>query len=344
MSRPKLYKHPEPFKLESGKKIEKLELAYHTFGKLNKARDNVVWVFHALTANSDVVDWWPELAGVGRALNPDKNFIICANVLGSFYGSTGPRSFNPSANQFYGLSFPQFTVRDVVKAHLLLADHLGIDRVSMIIGGSFGGFQALEFAFLFKGKIDHMALVGTSAKETAWSIAIHESQRLALTADLSFYENNDKAGQDGMRAARGIGLLTYRTYEAYKLTQSDDDNRLDDFSASSYIRYQGDKLVNRFHAHCYWYLTKCLDSHNLGRGRGGIVKALESIDIPTTIIGIKTDRLVPTDEQKFMAEHIPNAEYIEIDSDFGHDGFLIEGRTIGKLIKPILRKKIEIKR
>lgn len=337
MSHPKIYQHSEPFVLESGKKLEKLQLAYHTFGRMNEAKDNVVWVFHALTANSDVVDWWPTLAGVGKALNPDKNFIICVNVLGSFYGSTGPRSYHPMNNHIYGLDFPQFTVRDVVNAQLLLADHLGINKVSMIIGGSFGGFQALEFAFLFKGKIDHMTLVGTSAKETAWSIAIHESQRLALTADPSFYENIETAGQSGMRAARGIGLLTYRTYEAYKLTQSDNDQRLDDFKAASYIRYQGDKLVRRFHAHCYWYLTKCLDSHNIGRGRGGLEKALKSIEIPTTVIGIKTDRLVPTAEQKFLAAHIPKAEYVEIDSEFGHDGFLIEGKTIGQFIKPILK-------
>lgn len=333
MSKPETYLHHEPFLLESGKMLKQLTVAYRTFGKLNSTKDNVVWVFHALTANSNVLDWWPEIAGKGKTLDPDKYFIVCANVPGSYYGTTGPRSNNPENDTPYGLDFPFFTVRDVTKTQLLLAKHLGINRIKLIIGGSFGGFQALEFALLYQDAIDGMVLIGTGAKETAWSIAIHESQRLALTADKSFYENHETAGNDGMRAARGIGLLTYRTYEAYKQTQTDYDERLDDFKAASYIRYQGDKLVNRFHAHCYYYLTKCLDTHNIGRGRGGTEKVLKSIKIPTLVIGISSDRLVPPPEQKFIARHIPNAVYKEIDSDFGHDGFLIEGKKIGSLIK-----------
>ncbi len=336
MDERKLYQHSEPFKLESGKSLEKLTLAYHTFGRMNAARDNVIWVFHALTANSDVLSWWPTLAGEAKAMDPSEHFIICVNVLGSFYGTTGPRSPHPLNGHIYGLSFPQFTVRDVVNSQLLLAEHLGIERIKLIIGGSFGGFQALEFALLFPGRIDHMVVVGTSAKETAWSIAIHESQRLALTADKTFSGNDHESGQAGMRAARGIGLLTYRTYEAYKLTQSDHDGRLDDFSAASYIRYQGDKLVNRFHAHCYWYLTKCLDTHDLGRDRGGLENALGQISIPSLAIGITTDRLVPVAEQQFIASNIPGGQYVEIESEFGHDGFLIEGDKIGKIVKEFI--------
>ncbi len=337
MSQLQIYKHPAGFELDSGKVLPDLEIAYHTYGEINERQDNVIWIFHALTANSDAVDWWPELVGKGKAINPDEHFIICSNVLGSFYGSTGPRSMNLKTGNPYGLDFPLFTVRDVVKAQLLLADSLKIQNIKMVIGGSFGGFQALEFAFLFEGKIDHLTLVTTSAKETAWSIAIHESQRLSLTADPSFYHNDKKAGEAGMKAARGIGLLTYRTYEAYKKLQTDDDGRLDDFSAASYIRYQGDKLANRFHAHCYWYLSKCLDTHDVGRDRGGLKKALNSIKIPTQAIGIATDRLVPTEEQKFMARHIPNAEYIELESEYGHDGFLIEGKKIGEVIQKHLK-------
>jgi homoserine O-acetyltransferase len=337
MSQLQIYRPPAGFQLDSGAVLPDLEIAYHTFGKLNEKQDNVIWVFHALTANSNVVDWWPELVGKEKAINPDEHFIICCNVLGSFYGSTGPRSINPETGKPYGLQFPVFTVRDVVKAQLLLAESLNVQKVKMLIGGSFGGFQVLEFAFLFKGQIDHLTLVTTSAKETAWSIAIHESQRLSLTADPSFYHNDEKAGQAGMKAARGIGLLTYRTYEAYKKLQTDDDGRLDDFSAASYIRYQGEKLVKRFHAHCYWYLSKCLDTHDVGRNRGGLAKALESIKIPTQVIGIATDRLVPTEEQKLMARHIPNAEYIELKSEYGHDGFLIEGKKIGDVISKYLK-------
>lgn len=332
----KTYNDPDPFVLESGNKLDKLIIAYHTYGKINDQEDNVIWIFHALTANSDVFDWWPSLVGEDKPLNPKDHFIICANVIGSYYGSTGPRSLNPVNAHAFGLGFPQFTVRDIVNAQLLLAEHLEIKKIKLLFGGSFGGFQALEFALLFNGQIDHLAVIGTSAKETAWSIAIHESQRLALTADKSFYENNETAGQDGMRAARGIGLLTYRTYEAYKLTQSDHDDRIDDFSASSYIRYQGDKLVKRFHAHCYWFLTKCLDTHDLGRGRRGVEKALQMINIPSLAIGISTDRLVPVAEQQFIAKNIPGAKYVEIESEFGHDGFLIEGEKIGKVLNKFL--------
>lgn len=336
MTNLKTYTYPSTFRLESGKEIEKLTLAYHTYGELNERQDNVVWVFHALTANSDVLDWWPSLVGIDKHISPSDHFIICVNTLGSIYGSTGPRSIQQDNGHPYGLLFPRFSVRDVVNSQLLLADHLEIKRIKLALGGSFGGFQALEFAIMFKGEIEHLTLVGTSAKETAWSIAIHETQRLALKADQSFPDNNETSGQDGMRAARGIGLLTYRTYEAYKQTQSDHDGRIDDFRAASYIRYQGEKLVNRFHAHCYWYLTKCLDTHDLGRDRGGLEKALQKIRAHTKVIGISTDRLVPTAEQKFIAQHIPDAEYIEIESDFGHDGFLIEGDKIGEVIKGCL--------
>lgn len=336
---PKTYKHESPFKLESGEFIHGLELAYHTFGKQNEQRDNIIWVFHALTANSDVEDWWPSLVGNNLPIDPKDYFIICVNTIGSFYGSTGPRSLNPKTGEAYGLNFPIFTVKDVVSTQLLLAEHLGIQKIRLALGGSFGGFQALEFALMFPGEIDNMALLVSSAKETAWSIAIHEAQRLSLTADQSFYGNDHASGQDGMRAARGIGLLTYRTYEAYKQTQSDTDDRLTDFRASSYIRYQGNKLVNRFHAHCYWYLGKCLDTHNIGRGRGGVENVLMQIKIPTQVIGIQTDRLVPIAEQKFIAKYMPNAEFIEIQSEFGHDGFLIEGEKIGSILNRRLKKK-----
>lgn len=336
---PEKYKHDTPFKLESGNYIYDLELAYHTFGKLNEKKDNVIWVFHALTANSDVIDWWPSLFGADLPIDPKDYFIICVNTLGSYYGSTGPRSINPDSNESYGLSFPDFTVRDVVATQLLLANHLNIQKVKLALGGSFGGFQALEFAIMFPGKIDNLALLVTSAKETAWSIAIHESQRLSLTADQSFFGNEPTSGQDGLRAARGIGLLTYRTYEVYKQSQTDDDDRLTNFRASAYIRYQGDKLVKRFHAHCYWYLGRCLDTHNIGRGRGGLEKVLNMINIPTQVIGIQTDRLVPTAEQHYIASHIPDSEFIEIQSAFGHDGFLIEGTKIGSVLNQRLNEK-----
>ena len=322
--KPEIYTHRQPFVLESGETLPQLQIAYHTYGRLNSEITNVVWAFHALTANSEVMSWWPGLFGEDDFFNPKDNFIICANVLGSPYGSTAPED----------LRFPQFTVRDVVRAHLLLAEALGINNIKVIIGGSFGGSQALEFAYAFPGKIENMVLVASAALESAWGIAIHESQRLALQADAGF--GRPGGGGRGLQAARAIGMLTYRTAAAFMATQTDADERTDGFKAASYIRYQAEKLERRFNALSYYYLTKCLDSHNMGRGRGGLEQALKAIKIRTLVIGIDTDQLLPTPLQKFMAQYLPNATYREIHSDFGHDGFLVETEKLSRIIRKFI--------
>jgi len=188
----------EPFTLESGEVISDLNITYHTYGELNADSSNVVWVFHALTANSDVLDWWKGLFGEGDLFDPKEYFIVCANVIGSPYGTTQPQ----------GLDFPQFSVRDIVQAHLILAQHLEIEKVKVAIGGSFGGNQALEYAYSYGGIIDNLILIASSAKESAWSIAVHETQRMAMKSDKSFGEPD--GGQEGMAAARAIGMLTIK--------------------------------------------------------------------------------------------------------------------------------------
>lgn len=320
----KVYKHKEPFKLEMGGQIDDLQIAYHAYGTPNKDKSNVVWAFHALTASSDVMDWWPGLFGENDFFNPEEYYIICANVLGSPYGSTTPKDLN----------FPFFTARDVVNAELLLAQHLEIKKIHIAIGGSFGGNQALEFAFSFKGKIQSLILIACSAKESAWGMAIHEAQRLAIEADQTFGEPN--GGKAGLKAARGVALLTYRTSAAYIAQQTDSDDKVDDFKAASYIRYQGDKLVNRFNAIAFYYLSKCLDTHNIGRGRGGESEALRTITSNTLLIGVSSDFLIPPTLTKDMANHIPNSVYEEIDSEFGHDGFLVETGKLAKVIEDFL--------
>ncbi|NMM47297.1 bifunctional aspartate kinase/homoserine dehydrogenase I [Marinigracilibium pacificum] len=302
----------DPFEFENGESIEGLTVAYQTFGKLNENKTNVIWVCHAISGSSNVIEWWPGLFGDGTFYDPENYFIICANSIGSPYGSTKPES----------LDFPQFSIRDVVNAYFYLADHLGISHIHTLIGGSFGGNQALEFAYGFNGKIDHLVLIASCSKESAWGIAVHESQRMAMLSDPTF--GTKDGGKAGMKAARSMALLTYRTSDAFIEKQTDTDEKVDNFKSSSYLQYQGDKFINRFNALSYYYLTKCLDSHNIGRNRGGEVKALSEIDIPTLVIGIDTDSLIPTRFQQFIAEHIPNATYREIKSDYGHDGFLIE--------------------
>jgi homoserine O-acetyltransferase len=312
------FQYRQPFVLENGQSLPELTIAYHSYGQLNANKDNVIWVCHALTANSDAKDWWPGMIGDGLLFDTSKYFVICANIIGSCYGSTGPLSSNPETDKPYYDSFPIVTIRDMVKAHILLREHLGIQKISLLTGGSIGGYQVLEWALMEKERIENLLLLTTSAAESAWGIAVHTAQRLAIEADTTWTEQRPDAGIKGMKAARAIGMLTYRSYDILV-------EKLDNFKASSYIIHQGDKLVKRFNAYTYWMLTKAMDSHNIARGRAkDIATALKMIPHKTLIIGISSDVLCPVAEQKFMAENMPNATYVEINSAYGHDGFLVE--------------------
>ncbi len=203
-----------PFTLESGAVLERLEIVYHTYGTLNPARSNVVWVCHALTANADAEAWWPGLIGSGAAINPEEYFIVCANIIGSCYGSSGPLSENPATGKPYYLDFPRLTIRDIVQANILLRQHLGLPEIHLLMGGSMGGYQVLEWALMEPSVIRQLFLIATSAAESAWGIAIHEAQRMAIEADPSWKDDSDQAGRNGLKAARAIGMLTYRNYDA----------------------------------------------------------------------------------------------------------------------------------
>ena len=329
----KFFHSPLPFPLEAGGVLPELTIAYHTYGKLNAAKDNVIWVCHALTANSNVADWWAGLFGAGNIFDPTEYFIVCANIIGSCYGSTGPRSINPATGKAYALDFPMVTIRDWAEAHDLLRKHLDIEEISLCIGGSCGGHQVLEMAYLLRQRIKKMALLVTSARETAWAIAIHEAQRMAMQADPTFYEDKDTGGAAGMRAARGMGLVTYRTFEAYQNGQTDTDEKIKDLKSASYIQYQGRKLEKRFYAQCYWFLSKALDSHNMGRGRGGSEKALAELNMPALVLSIDTDLLIPPSQQRFLTAHLPKVEYHALNSPYGHDGFLVETEWIGAILQ-----------
>lgn len=326
------FTYRQSLKLESGQTLPGLDVVYHTYGNLNADKSNVVWFCHALTANADVADWWDSLVGEGKAFDPSNHFIVCANIIGSCYGSSGPININPETKQTYFSTFPQVTIRDMVQAHIILRKHLGLEKINTLIGGSMGGYQVLEWVLAEPTVIEKMVLVATSPQESAWGIAIHTAQRLAIETDLTWKDLTLHAGAQGLKTARAIGMLTYRNYSAFVKTQSDDEHKLDNYKASSYIHYQGEKLVKRFHAYSYWLLTKAMDSHNVARNRGKLEDVLKSITTKTIIIGISSDMLCPVAEQKFMADHIPNAVFVEIDSPYGHDGFLIEGKLIGEAI------------
>jgi homoserine O-acetyltransferase len=319
-----------PFDLEGGDSLPGITVAYHTYGQLNADRSNVVWVCHALTANSDVVRWWPGVVGPGAAIDPAEYYIVCANILGSCYGSTGPLSVDPRTGQPYYGRMPLLTIRDMVRAHILLRRHLGIERIGLLMGGSMGGYQAMEWSVMEKEVIGRLFLIATSPTESAWGIAVHTAQRLAIEADASWLGGSAEAGQKGLKAARAIGILTYRNYGIMVQKQTDPDTeKLDNFRASSYIRYQGDKLVERFNAYSYWLLTKSMDSHQLARGRGKMLdEILRSIVQPTLVIGIGSDILCPVEEQRHIARCLPDSRLVEIDSAYGHDGFMVEGSKI----------------
>ena len=337
-----IFKYKEVFKLESGKKLRELEIGFNTYGKLNANKDNVVWVCHALTANSDVFDWWKGLFGDKDHFNPDEHFIVCANILGSNYGTTSPLSTNPVTGLPYYLAFPQISVRDMVRAHQLLAEHLEIKDIKIIIGGSLGGQQALEWSIMQPERIKNLILIASNARHSPWGIAFNESQRLAITTDRSFYANQPDGGAKGMKAARSIALLSYRGYKTYSVTQQEEnDKKTDDFKASSYQNYQGEKLVKRFNAYSYWYLTKVMDSHNVGRGRHGVEKALSLIKAKTLVIGIKSDLLFPIEEQQYLFRHIPKAAFAELDSFYGHDGFLIETELLTNVITSFFKTDVK---
>ncbi len=330
-----LFVHDKPFLLETGAVLPRIEITYYTYGQLNPDASNVVWICHALTANADARDWWPGLVGENCMLDPAKYFIVCANILGSCYGSSGPLSLNPATSVSYYHDFPAITVRDMVKAHILLREHLAIDNIHLLIGGSMGGYQALEWALMEKDRIEQLFLLATSPTESAWGIAVHTAQRLAIEADTSWKDTQPDAGKNGLKAARAIGMLTYRNYGIMVQTQSETDaEKLDHYKASSYIQYQGNKLADRFNAYSYWLLTKALDTHQIARDRGGNTdKVLQSIQQRTLIIGISSDILCPLIEQQHMAEQMPNATLKEIDSVYGHDGFLVEVEKITAALK-----------
>lgn len=324
------FHYPQQFKLECGEILDELTVAYTVYGAMNEERNNVIWVCHALTANSEAADWWNGLVGPGHVIDPRKYFIVCANIIGSCYGTTGPLSINPSTHTPYYHSFPLITIRDMVNAHILLRKQLEIEKIHLLLGGSMGGYQALEWCVMENAVVENLLLLATSPTESAWGIATHTAQRLAIEADSSWKSPSPGAAAKGLKVARAIGMLTYRNYSIMVQQQSDPDpEKLDDYKASSYIEHHGEKLVQRFNAYSYWHLTKSMDSHHLARGRGGKLEpVLQAIHQKTLVIGISSDILCPLTEQQFLANHIPHATLIEIDSDYGHDGFMVESKII----------------
>lgn len=316
------------FELESGKKLDGIKIAYSDYGSKNA--DRTIWICHALSGSSQVLDWWPGLVGDGRFFDPKKDRIICANVLGSCYGSTGPKELEIPTD------FPELTVKDFVKAHQLLADELNLKKIDILIGASLGGQQALEWA-IDDSRILKLILIATNAVHSPYGIACNEAQRLALKSDQSFGKKN--GGKEGLKAARAVAMLSYRSYLDFELKQSESEVKTDDYRAASYVRYQGEKFVDRFDSYSYYLLSKAMDSHDIRRGRGlTFVEVLKKITSKTLVIGIDSDSLFPISEQKLLSENISGAEFGLIESPHGHDSFLIDYEQLNSLINDFLKK------
>lgn len=324
------------FDLEAGESLEPLEIVYHTSGN---REGKVVWICHALTANSDPEDWWPGMVGPGKAIDTDKLFVVCANIPGSPYGSTGPASVNPATGRPYLLDFPAITMRDMTKASMIVREYLGIEKIDLLIGSSIGGFQAIEWAVSEPDLFKNALFIATAPRISPWMTAWMEAQRMALEADQTFRQARDiNGGADGLRCARAQALISYRCFEGFAIRQSEpDDDCLFARRAATYERHQGDKLVNRnFDAYSYWYICNAMDSHNVGRGRGGVKAALGRIKADTTVISIDTDGIFPRSEALAWAPMIPGARHVGITSKFGHDGFLLENDLLTEIISPRL--------
>lgn len=320
--------------LEAGGVLPEARVVYHTSHESPGGRP-VIWICHALTANSDPEDWWPEMVGGGKAIDTDRNFVVCVNMLGSAYGSEGPARTNPLTGKPWLLDFPKVTVRDMVQATIAIRKALDITKVDLLIGSSIGGFQAIEWAVTEPQVFKRCMFIATAPRVSPYLSATVEAQRMALEADPTFRAADDAGGgAAGLKCARAQALISYRCFDGYALTQAEQDpDTLFAGRAASYERYQGEKLVRRqFDAYSYYTLCNALDSHNVGRGRGGVAAALSRITARTSVISIDTDALFPPQEGSEWARWIPGADYTEIHSRFGHDGFLLETARLTALL------------
>ncbi|MEO0365602.1 MAG: homoserine O-acetyltransferase [Pseudomonadota bacterium] len=324
-----------PFECESHAVVDDLVVAYRTWGSLNDAGDNAVLVCHALTGSADADAWWPGLIRAGGPLDPESDFIICSNVLGGCYGTSGPLH-RDAAGRRLGGNFPVVSIRDIVNVQRRLLKSLGIRRLRLVIGPSMGGMQVIEWAVQEPDMVDAIAPIGTSARHSAWCIAIGEAQRAAIAADPNwregFYEP-EQPPRKGLAAARMMAMVTYRSWENFELRFGREPDSTHGFSVASYLQYQGEKLNGRFDAVTYVRLTQAMDSHDVGRGRGSTADVLASITCPALVVSVDSDVLYPPNEQEFIAEHLPNGQMVTLETPHGHDGFLIDLDTLGNAIR-----------
>lgn len=328
--------------LESGDVLPDVTIAYQSWGVLNEEKSNAILINHALTGWSDVPAWWPEMVGPGLPFDTDKYFVICPNVIGGCQGSTGPSSIAPDGKR-WGSRFPYITIRDMVAAEHALTEQLDIPGYVISVGPSLGGMRALEWAINYPQKVGAICTIGSSAVATGDQIGTATTQIQAIKSDPlfnngDFYEQ-EKGPTTGLGIARKIAHLTYRTEYEMDMRfgrdlQGDDTGR---YAVASYLDHQAAKLQKRFDANTYIALTEAMNSHDVGRDRGGVEAALSQLQTPVVVASIDTDRLFPPRLQEEIVKLTPTAAPLKlISSPFGHDGFLIEVETVGEIIRDTL--------
>ncbi len=352
-----------PFALEGGGQLRGAEVAYETVGRLDADRGNAVLVCHALTGDSHVVGpssdahpapgWWDGLVGPGRAVDTDRDFVVCVNVLGGCQGSTGPASPHPDDGRPWGGRFPVVSIRDMVRAQAAVADHLGIRRWKVVIGGSMGGMQALEWGVMFPERVGGLVVLASCVAASAQQIAWWSTGRRIIRMDPAwrdgdFYDAAPGEGpHEGLALARMVSQITFRSDDVFtdrfgrELVESIDGFHLwQRFQVERYLEHHGDKLVRRFDANSYLVLTKAMDLHDVGRGRGGTDAALARVRCPLLAVGVSSDILYPAHQSAELARRAAAAgvaaAYAELDSPHGHDAFLIEHEAVGALVTDFL--------
>ncbi len=359
----------EPFEFDSGERLKNIEVAYQTYGTLNSSRSNAILICHALTGNAHAAGiiteeelknstdyeflykynemylnkpgWWDALIGKGKVFDTDKYFVICSNILGSCYGTSGPASNTNNSSNKFGMHFPSVTVRDMVKVQQELIRYLNVNKIVAAVGGSLGGMQVLEWAALYPELLNSIIPIATSPAHSAWAVALNKTAKDAITNDVEWKDGNYTSQPvKGLSLARQIAMVSYRAFNSFnskfgREIQNTPYNSKK-FQVESYLDYQGNKLVNRFDANTYLYLANAMDMHDIGRNRGSVEDVLKNIDIPALCIGIDSDILYPAQEQRYIANHLSNSIYKEIKSPHGHDAFLIEFDQLESYIKPFL--------
>ncbi|MCE1178587.1 MAG: homoserine O-acetyltransferase [Micrococcales bacterium] len=347
-----------PVELEAGGRLPAVRVAYESWGQLNAARDNAILIEHALTGDAHVVGragpgqptpgWWEGLIGPGAMLDTDRYLVVATNVLGGCQGTTGPSSTAPDGKA-WGSRFPFVTIRDQVTVEARLADHLGIERWQAVIGGSMGGMRVLEWAASHPGRVGAAVALATSAYATAEQIAWCRSQILAIRHDAHFhggdYYDAGQGPEAGLGIARRIAHVTYRSepelHERFGRDSQDHRSPLGGsgrFAVESYLDHHAGKIVGRFDPNSYVVLSEAMNSHDIGRGRGGIAAALAPFDGRLVVASVSSDRLYPPRLSEEIAEQVPGAHWVSIDSPNGHDGFLIEVEQVGRIITKALRE------